>query len=159
MKSGIVSLLGVPLTQAVPSINKFSAGAPTSSSASATLSDDTAARPRKPVRQNAGRILAFAGFKHLISVIKYQEFMPPLTLETTRVIKSMTAVLSETTRVIKSMSAVVPETTRVIKSMTAVLSKTTRVIESMTAVVSETTRVIKSMTAHQKTEFLDRMAG
>jgi hypothetical protein len=30
------------------------------------------------VRQNAGRILALAGFKHLISVIKYQEFMPSL---------------------------------------------------------------------------------
>jgi hypothetical protein len=28
------------------------------------------------VRQNAGRILALAGFKRLISAIKYQEFMP-----------------------------------------------------------------------------------
>ena len=68
-------LRAVPLTQAGPSINKFPAGAPTSSSASVTLSDDTAARPRNPVRQNAGQILAFAGFKHLISVIKYQEFI------------------------------------------------------------------------------------
>jgi hypothetical protein len=28
------------------------------------------------VRQNAGPIRAFAGFKRLISVIKYQELMP-----------------------------------------------------------------------------------
>ena len=76
LSSWRVGLRAVPLTQAVPSINKFSAGAPTSSSASVTLSDETAARPRNPVRQNAGRILALAGFKRLISAIKYQEFMP-----------------------------------------------------------------------------------
>jgi hypothetical protein len=29
-----------------------------------------------PVRQNARPILAFDGFKRVISVIKYQEFMP-----------------------------------------------------------------------------------
>ena len=30
----------------------------------------------KPVRQNAEQIHALAGFKRLISVIKYQELMP-----------------------------------------------------------------------------------
>jgi len=55
---------------------KFSSGTPTSSSASAPHSDDTAETPRKPVRQNAGPILALAEFKRLISVIKYQELMP-----------------------------------------------------------------------------------
>jgi hypothetical protein len=29
------------------------------------------------MRQNAGRILALAGFKRVISVIKYQEFITP----------------------------------------------------------------------------------
>jgi hypothetical protein len=55
---------------------KFSGGTPTSSSASATLRDDTAATPRNPMRQNAGPIRALAGFERLISVIKYQELMP-----------------------------------------------------------------------------------
>jgi len=49
--------------------------------ASATLCDDSTATPPNPVRQNAGPILAFDGFKRVISVIKYQEFMlPPLTI-------------------------------------------------------------------------------
>ena len=39
---------------------KFSPGPPTSSSASAILSDDSTATPRNPVRQNAGPIRAFA---------------------------------------------------------------------------------------------------
>jgi hypothetical protein len=38
-------------------------------------SDDTAETPRNPVRQNARPILALAGFKRVISVIKYQEFI------------------------------------------------------------------------------------
>jgi hypothetical protein len=38
----------------------FSTGTPTSSSASATLSDDPSATPRNPVRQNAEQIRAFA---------------------------------------------------------------------------------------------------
>jgi hypothetical protein len=55
---------------------KFSSGTPTSSSASATFCDDSTATPPNPMRQNAGPIHAFAGFKRLISVIKYQELMP-----------------------------------------------------------------------------------
>ena len=55
---------------------KVSAGTPTSSSASASHSDDTAETPRNPARQNARPILALAGFKSVISVIKYQEFTP-----------------------------------------------------------------------------------
>ena len=51
-------------------------GTPTSSSASATLSDDSTATPPKPMRQNAGPIRALAGFKRLIRVIKYQQLMP-----------------------------------------------------------------------------------
>jgi hypothetical protein len=51
-------------------------GTPTSSSASATLSDDSTATPPNPMRQNAGPIRALAGFKRLIGVIKYQELMP-----------------------------------------------------------------------------------
>ena len=51
-------------------------GTLTSSSASATLSDDSTANPPKPMRQNAWPIRALAGFKRLISVIKYQELMP-----------------------------------------------------------------------------------
>jgi len=55
---------------------KVSTGTPTSSSALAPHSDDTEETPRNPVRQNARPILALAGFKCAISVIKYQEFMP-----------------------------------------------------------------------------------
>jgi hypothetical protein len=59
---------------------KVSAGTPTSSSALAPHSDDTEETPRNPVRQNARPILALAGFKRVISMIKYQEFMlTPLT--------------------------------------------------------------------------------
>jgi len=65
-----------PLTETPRHREKFSAGTPTSSSASATFCDDSTATPRNPVRQNAGQILALAGFKRLISVIKYQELMP-----------------------------------------------------------------------------------
>jgi hypothetical protein len=43
----------------------FSAGTPTPSSASATLSNDSTATPRNPVRQNAGPIRALAGFKRI----------------------------------------------------------------------------------------------
>jgi hypothetical protein len=43
-----------------------------SSSASAPHSDDTAATLPNLVRQNARPILALAGFKRVISVIKYQ---------------------------------------------------------------------------------------
>jgi len=55
---------------------KVSTGTPTSSSALAPHSDDTAETPRNPARQNARPILALAGFKSVISVIKYQEFTP-----------------------------------------------------------------------------------
>ena len=65
-----------PLAEAPRHGEKFSAGTPTSSSASAPHSDDTAATPPNPMRQNAGPILALAGFKRVISVFKYQEFMP-----------------------------------------------------------------------------------
>jgi hypothetical protein len=41
---------------------KFSTGTQTSSSASAPHSDESSATPPNPVRQNAERILAFAGF-------------------------------------------------------------------------------------------------
>ena len=47
-----------------------------SSSASAIHSDDTAAIPPNPMRQNAEAILARAGFKRVINMIKYQQFMP-----------------------------------------------------------------------------------
>jgi hypothetical protein len=39
-------------------------------------SEDTAAARPSPVRQNAGPILAFDGFKRVLSTIKYQELMP-----------------------------------------------------------------------------------
>jgi hypothetical protein len=65
-----------PLTETPRHAENFSAGAPTPSSASAPHSDDTAATPPNPMRQNAGPILALAGFKRVISVFKYQEFMP-----------------------------------------------------------------------------------
>ena len=65
-----------PLTETQRHGEKFSPGPPTSSSASAILSDDSTATPPNPVRQNAEQILALAGFKRLISVIKYQELMP-----------------------------------------------------------------------------------
>jgi hypothetical protein len=62
-----------PLTETPRHGENFSAGTPTSSSASAPRSDDSVATPPNPVRQNARPILALAGFKR---VIKYQEFMP-----------------------------------------------------------------------------------
>jgi hypothetical protein len=65
-----------PLTEPPRREEKFSAGTPTSSSASATFCDDSTATPPNPVRQNAEQIRAFACFKRLISVIKYQELMP-----------------------------------------------------------------------------------
>ena len=62
-----------PLTETPRHGEKFSTGTPTSSSASATHSNDTVATLPNPMRQNARPILGFDGFK---SVIKYQEFMP-----------------------------------------------------------------------------------
>jgi len=61
-----------PLTETPRHREKFSAGTPTSSSASAPHSYDTAAIPPNPMRQNARPILEFDGFKSVISVIKYQ---------------------------------------------------------------------------------------
>jgi hypothetical protein len=55
---------------------KFSTGTLTSSSASAPHSDDTAATPPNPERQNTGQILALTGFKDMLNAIKYQELMP-----------------------------------------------------------------------------------
>ena len=55
---------------------KFSTGTPTSSSASAPHSNDTAATPPNPAHQNVGPILAIYGFKRVLSVIKYKELMP-----------------------------------------------------------------------------------
>jgi hypothetical protein len=69
-------LRGKPLTETPRHGENFSPGTPTSSSASATHSDDTAATLRNPARQNARPILALAGFKCVLSVINYQEFMP-----------------------------------------------------------------------------------
>ena len=65
-----------PLTNTPRHRENFSTGTPKSSSASAPQSDDTAATLPNPMRQNAGPILALAGFKRVISVFKYQEFMP-----------------------------------------------------------------------------------
>jgi hypothetical protein len=65
-----------PLTETPRHAENFSAGTPTSSSASATHSDDTAESPPKQVRQNAMQIFVFDGFKRVLSVIKCQEFMP-----------------------------------------------------------------------------------
>ena len=65
-----------PLTETPRHGEKFSVGTPTPSSASATLSDDTAANPPNPARQNAEPILALAGFKRGLKEIKYQLFMP-----------------------------------------------------------------------------------
>jgi hypothetical protein len=65
-----------PLTETPRHGEKFSTGTPTPSSASAPHSNDTATKPPNPTRQNAGPMLALAGFKRVISVIKNQEFMP-----------------------------------------------------------------------------------
>jgi hypothetical protein len=59
----LARLRGNPLTEAREDGEKFSLGTPTSSSASATLSDDSTQTPQNPMRQNAGPILALAGFK------------------------------------------------------------------------------------------------
>jgi len=69
-------LQGKPLTETPRHGENFSPGTPTSSSASATHSDDTAESPPKQVRQNAMQIFVFDGFKRVLSVIKCQEFMP-----------------------------------------------------------------------------------
>ena len=61
-----------PLTETPRRGEKFSPGTPTPSSASATHSDDSTATPPNPVRQNAGQILALAGFKRVLYTIKYQ---------------------------------------------------------------------------------------
>ena len=55
-----------PLTETQRRGENFSAGTPTSPSASALHNNDTAASPPNPVRQNTGRILALAGFKHVL---------------------------------------------------------------------------------------------
>jgi hypothetical protein len=68
-------LQGKPLTETPRHGENFSAGTPTSSSASAPQSYDAAATPPNPVRQNARPILALAGFKCVLSVINFQEFM------------------------------------------------------------------------------------
>ena len=47
-------------------------GTPTSTSASAPHSDDTAATPAKPMRQNVAPILALAEFKYVLNAITYQ---------------------------------------------------------------------------------------
>ncbi len=69
-------LRGKPLTETPRHGEKLSTGTPPSSSAQALHSDDTASTPPNPVRQNAGPILARAGFKRVINMIKYQQFMP-----------------------------------------------------------------------------------
>ena len=72
----VARLRAKPLTEPPRRGENFSPGTLTPSSASATLCDDTAATLRNPMRQNARPVLALAGFKRVISVIKYQEFMP-----------------------------------------------------------------------------------
>jgi hypothetical protein len=72
-------LQGKPLTETPRHGENFSAGTPTSSAASAPRSDDSVTTPPNPVRQNARPILALAGFKRVLSVIKYQEFIPALS--------------------------------------------------------------------------------
>ena len=64
--------LGEPLTETQRHGEKFPLGTPTSSSASANLSDDTAARLLNPVRQNERQILVLLGFKRVLYAIKYQ---------------------------------------------------------------------------------------
>jgi hypothetical protein len=59
---------------------QFSAGTPTSSSASSPHSNDTATKPPNPVRQNARPMLALAGFKSVLKAIKYQKMLAFLTL-------------------------------------------------------------------------------
>ncbi len=59
----VARLRGNPLTEARGHGEKFSLGTPTSSSASATLSDDSTETPQNLMRQNAVPILALAGFK------------------------------------------------------------------------------------------------
>ena len=76
--SSIVTLLpphrlpSKPLTETPRHGEKFSAGTPTFSSASAPRSYDTAATTPNPVRQNARSILALAGSKCVIIAIDYQ---------------------------------------------------------------------------------------
>ena len=65
-----------PLTETQRHGENFSAGTPTSSSASALHSDETTATPPNPIRQNTVPILALAEFKRLLNAIKYQEFVP-----------------------------------------------------------------------------------
>jgi hypothetical protein len=54
-----------PLTETPRHGEKILLGTPTSSSASANLSDDSAARPLNPVRQNTVPIHALLGFKRI----------------------------------------------------------------------------------------------
>jgi hypothetical protein len=64
-----------PLTETPRHREKFSVGTPTSSSASAPHSDETAATLPNPVRQNAEPNLAFDALKRLLNTIKYHQFI------------------------------------------------------------------------------------
>jgi hypothetical protein len=61
----LARLRGNPLTEARGHGEKFSLGTPTSSSASATLCEDSKETPQNPIPQNTVPILAFAGFKRI----------------------------------------------------------------------------------------------
>jgi hypothetical protein len=65
-------LRGKPLTETPRHGEKLSTGTPPSSSASAPHSNDTAATPPNPVRQNGGAFFALAGFKGAVRAIKHQ---------------------------------------------------------------------------------------
>ena len=67
---------GEPLTETQRHGEKFLLGTPTSSSASSPLRDDYTETPHYPIPQTTVPFLPLDGFKRLISVIKYQEFMP-----------------------------------------------------------------------------------
>jgi hypothetical protein len=61
----VARLRGNPLTEARGHGEKFSLGTLTSSSASATLCDDSTETPQNPIPQNTVPILALAGFKRI----------------------------------------------------------------------------------------------
>jgi hypothetical protein len=61
----VARLRGNPLTEARGHGEKFSLGTPTSSSASATLCEDSKETPQNPIPQNTVPILALAGFKRI----------------------------------------------------------------------------------------------
>jgi hypothetical protein len=61
----VARLRGNPLTEARGHGEKFSLGTPTSSSASATLREDSKETPQNPIPQNTVPILALAGFKRI----------------------------------------------------------------------------------------------